>query len=51
VLKIIACIEDPQVIAKILEHLHLSAAPAFKPAARAPPANWLNRERGSGRGQ
>jgi hypothetical protein len=39
VVKIIACIEDPPVIAKILENLHLGAAPACNPAARAPPTN------------
>jgi hypothetical protein len=40
--KIIACIEDPVVIEKILAHLRekLNSAPAgLRPASRAPPAD------------
>jgi hypothetical protein len=36
--KIIACIEDPAVIERILEHLHLGGSPpGLPPPARAPP--------------
>jgi hypothetical protein len=36
--KIIACIEDPTVIARILEHVERASSPEFKlPPARAPP--------------
>jgi hypothetical protein len=36
--KIIACIEDPIVIAKILEHVERASAPEFTlPPARVPP--------------
>ncbi len=36
--KIIACIEDPTVIAKILEHLERASSPQLElPPARAPP--------------
>ena len=36
--KIIACIEDPTVTAKILEHLERQGSPGLKlPPARAPP--------------
>jgi len=40
--KVIACIEDPRVIEKILTHLQekLTSAPAgLRPASRAPPAD------------
>jgi hypothetical protein len=39
-MKVIACIEDPVVIKKILTHLKEKAAPeppGLKPSARAPP--------------
>jgi hypothetical protein len=37
--RIIACIEDPTVTAKILEHLERASAPQLKlPPARAPSA-------------
>ncbi len=36
--KIIACIEEPTVIAKILEHLERASSPPLElPPARAPP--------------
>jgi hypothetical protein len=35
--KIIASIEDPEVIGRILEHLQSSAAAQVRPSARAPP--------------
>jgi hypothetical protein len=36
--RIIACIEDPEVIEKILRHLGLGATSACEPMPRAPPA-------------
>ena len=41
--KVIASIEDPVVIKKILDHLAQAAAatPAFRPFARAPPQQEL----------
>jgi hypothetical protein len=37
-MRIIACIEDPEVIEKILQHLGLDSTEAGEPLPRVPPA-------------